>query len=194
MKKTAAKPESKMNASQKLEALEGKIVGLENKLDRAIELLLERVNSLADTDVAIAKRINAIIKAGDSGGVSSDSVKTAVVSQAASELKSRVDMLVEKGLLILDNESPINSDSFVVGRELNSEGEEINPRIQFAVKSLQQDVQDTLLGKKTGESVSDEDSKTSMEITEVYTINQPKVEESPEQEAEVQEESAASNS
>jgi hypothetical protein len=183
-----------MNASQKLEALEGKIVGLENKLDRAIELLLERVNSLADTDVAIAKRINAIIKAGDSGGVSSDSVKTAVVSQAASELKSRVDMLVEKGLLILDNESPINSDSFVVGRELNSEGEEINPRIQFAVKSLQQDVQDTLLGKKTGESVSDEDSKTSMEITEVYTINQPKVEESPEQEAEVQEESAASNS
>jgi hypothetical protein len=67
---------------------------------------------------------------------------------------------------------------------LSSEGEEINPRIQFAVKSLQQEVQDSLIGKKAGESISDEKSQTSMEITEVYTINQPKVEASEEQEAE----------
>jgi hypothetical protein len=186
MKKSAAtaKPESKLNASQKLEALETKITDLESKLDRAIQLLLERVNSLADTDVALAKRINAIVKAGDEGGVTTDSVKTAVVNQAATELKARVQMLIDNGLLTLDNESPITSESFVVGRELSSEGEEINPRIQFAVKSLQQEVQDTLIGKKAGESISDEKSQTSMEITEVYTINQPQVEASEEQEAE----------
>ena len=187
MKKSAvvtAKPESKLNASQKLEALETKITDLESKLDRAIQLLLERVNSLADTDVALAKRINAIVKAGDEGGVTTDSVKTAVVNQAATELKARVQMLIDNGLLTLDNESPITSESFVVGRELSSEGEEINPRIQFAVKSLQQEVQDSLIGKKAGESISDEKSQTSMEITEVYTINQPQVEASEEQEAE----------
>lgn len=184
-KSAAAKPEqSKLNASQKLEALENKITDIESKLDRAIQLLLERVNSLADTDVAIAKRINAIVKAGDEGGVTTDSVKTAVVNQAATELKARVQMLIDNGLLTLDNESPITTESFVVGRELSSEGEEINPRIQFAVKSLQQEVQDTLIGKKAGESISDEKSQTSMEITEVYTINQPKVEASEEQEAE----------
>lgn len=187
MKKSAAvtaKPESKLNASQKLEALETKITDLESKLDRAIQLLLERVNSLADTDVALAKRINAIVKAGDEGGVTTDSVKTAVVNQAATELKARVQMLIDNGLLTLDNESPITTESFVVGRELSSEGEEINPRIQFAVKSLQQEVQDSLIGKKAGESISDEKSQTSMEITEVYTINQPQVEASEEQEAE----------
>jgi len=188
MKKSAAaavKAEpSKLNASQKLEALENKITDMESKLDRAIQLLLERVNSLADTDVALAKRINAIVKAGDEGGVTTDSVKTAVVNQAATELKARVQMLIDNGLLTLDNESPITTESFVVGRELSSEGEEINPRIQFAVKSLQQEVQDTLIGKKAGESISDEKSQTSMEITEVYTINQPQVEASEEQEAE----------
>lgn len=187
MKKSAAavKAEpSKLNASQKLEALENKITDMESKLDRAIQLLLERVNSLADTDVALAKRINAIVKAGDEGGVTTDSVKTAVVNQAATELRARVQMLIDNGLLTLDNESPITTESFVVGRELSSEGEEINPRIQFAVKSLQQEVQDTLIGKKAGESISDEKSQTSMEITEVYTINQPKVEASEEQEAE----------
>lgn len=187
MKKSAAavKAEpSKLNASQKLEALENKITDMESKLDRAIQLLLERVNSLADTDVALAKRINAIVKAGDEGGVTTDSVKTAVVNQAATELRARVQMLIDNGLLTLDNESPITTESFVVGRELSSEGEEINPRIQFAIKSLQQEVQDTLIGKKAGESIPDEKSQTSMEITEVYTINQPKVEASEEQEAE----------
>lgn len=195
MKKSAAavKPESKLNASQKLEALESKITDMESKLDRAIQLLLERVNSLADTDVALAKRINAIVKAGDEGGVTTDSVKTAVVNQAATELKARVQMLIDNGLLTLDNESPITSESFVVGRELSSEGEEINPRIQFAVKSLQQEVQDTLIGKKAGESISDEKSQTSMEITEVYTINQPQVEASEEQEAEAAQDVAEEN-
>jgi len=194
MKKSAAvKPESKLNASQKLEALESKITDMESKLDRAIQLLLERVNSLADTDVAIAKRINAIVKAGDEGGVTTDSVKTAVVNQAAIELKARVQMLIDNGLLTLDNESPITTESFVVGRELSSEGEEINPRIQFAVKSLQQEVQDTLIGKKAGEAISDEKSQTSMEITEVYTINQPQVEASEEQEAEAAQDVAEEN-
>lgn len=179
---------SKMNATQKLEALESKVLELEAKLDRALELLLNRVNSLADTDVALAKRINAIVKAGDEGGVSSESVKNAVVNQAAQELKARVDMLIENGLLIQDNQSSITEESFVVGREVSSEGDEINPRIQFAVKSLGEQDQASVLGKKVGERVGDEKSQTFMEITEVYTIKQPKVEADPQEEAQMQEE------
>lgn len=169
-----------MNASQKLEALENKIAGLEEKLDKTIELLFERLNALADTDVTLAKRINAIIKAGDSGGVSSESVKDAVVNDAAKELKAKVAMLVDNSILTLDNSLEIGDRTFVVGRELSSEGEEINPRIQFAVSSLNEEAKKAVSGKKAGEFIKDEATGTSLEILEVYIINEPKVEATPE--------------
>ena len=69
---------------------------------------------------------------------------------------------------------------FVVGRELSSEGEEINPRIQFAVSSLNKEAKKAVSGKKAGEFIKDEATGTSLEILEVYIINEPKVEATPE--------------
>lgn len=166
------KDTSKMNASQRLEALENVIAGLGNKLENQFQIVAEEINRLNELNVALAKRLNAIIKAGDGGDINGQTVKNVIVDEAAKELKSKVDMLIEQGILTLNNEKAIDDNTFVVGREVNADGEEINPRTQFLVGSLQEEAKTMVLGKKTGDSIKDEAAQQTLIITETYDVKQ----------------------
>ena len=162
--------QSKLNASQKLELLEV----IAQRQAQQIQVMAEEIDRLSGAITALAKRVNAIVRSGDEGQqISSKQVNSLLVSDAAKELEGKVNFLVDQGVLSLDNGSEINDLSFVVGREINSEGEEVNPRVQFAVKSLEKDGQDKVLGKKSGDLVAGDDG-ISMEILQVFAITEPK--------------------
>lgn len=164
--------QSKLNASQKLELLET----IAQRQAQQIQVMAEEIDRLSGTVMALAKRVNAIVRSGDEGQqISSKQVNSLLVSDAAKELEGKVNFLVDQGILSLDGNSEINDLSFVVGREINSEGEEVNPRVQFAVKSLEKDGQEKVLGKKTGDLVAGDDG-ISMEILQVFAITEPKTE------------------
>lgn len=162
--------ETKMNASQKLEALEKNIASLTAKLDKQFSIVANELNRINEIQIALAKRLNAILKAGDSGGVNTESVKDVIVSEAAKELKARVDMLVEQGILVLNNDKAIDADTFIVGRETDFDGNEINPRTQMLVGSLQKEAQEKLIGLKAGSEIKDEVIQQILVITEVYEV------------------------
>lgn len=167
--KNVAEKDVKMNASQKLEALENII----QKQSNQINIIADEIDRLSNVITALAKRVNAIVRTGDEGQkISTEQVNALLVSDAAKELQGKVNFLVQQGILVLNNNKEIDDNTFVVGRELNSEGEEINPRVQFAVKSLEQDGQNKVKGKKAGDSIVGDDG-INMEILEVFDIVTP---------------------
>jgi hypothetical protein len=170
--KQTSKTTGKMNATQRIEALENLFSNLGGRLDEQFKIVAEEINRLNELNVALAKRLNAIIKAGDEGDINNKSVKGIIISEAAKELKSKVEMLVEQGILNLNNDKEIDNNTFVVAREVDSEGEEINPRTQFLVGSLQEDAKKLLLGRKSGDSINDAGLKQTLIIMETYDVKQ----------------------
>jgi hypothetical protein len=168
--KTVAEKPSKLTASQKLEMLEN----VAQNQSRQIEIMAEEIDRLSNVMTALAKRINAVVRSGDEGQqISSQQVNKLLVSDAAKELDGKVRFLIEQGVLVLDNENAVGSNSFVVGREVNSEKQEVNPRVQFAVASLQKEGQDLYIGKKAGDLVTGDGDEISVEIQQVYSIVEP---------------------
>jgi hypothetical protein len=167
--KTVAEKPSKLTASQKLDLLES----VAQNQARQIEIMAEEIDRLSNVMTALAKRINAVVRSGDEGQqISSKQVNNLLVSDAAKELEGKVNFLIEQGVLVTDPSNEIGPDSFVVGREINSENEEVNPRVQFAVKSLGQEGQDKVIGKKVNELVAGDDG-VNMQIQQVYSIVEP---------------------
>ena len=164
-----------LNGAQKLDALEKALANMAARHDKQMEVVANEINRLNEYNVALAKRLNAIIKAGESQtGINSDSVKDVMTSEAAKELKGRVDMLIEQGVLVRNDTKEIDDDTFVVGREEDSEGKEVNPRTQFLVKALHPDTKAQILGKKVGDQIVNDEIKQVMFITETYDLTQPK--------------------
>lgn len=167
--------QNKLNGTQRIEALERTIANMSARHDQQMEIVANEINRLNEFITALAKRINAIIKAGETdAGLNEDSVKNVMVNEAAKELKARVDMLKDQGVLLLNNDKVIDDDTFVVGREENSEGKEINPRTQFLVKALAPEAKTQILGKKVGDAIKNEETQQVLFITETYDIVQPK--------------------
>lgn len=161
----------KMNASQKLEMLENQSSRQQNQ----IQIMAEEIDRLGSVIQALAKRINAIVRTGDEGQqIGSKQINNLLVQDAAKELSSKVQFLIDQGALV-NGTGTITTKSFVVGREVDSEANEVNPRVQFSVASLQQEGQDKVLGKKVGDMVAGDDG-VSMEILEVYDIAESKQE------------------
>lgn len=163
--------QSKLNASQKLELLEMAC----KSQSQQIVAMSEEIERLGSIVTALAKRINAVVRSAEEGHqISSKQVNSLLVSDAAKELEDKVIFLVDQGILVSDNDSSIGELSFVVGREINSDGEEVNPRIQFAVKSLEKEGQEKVLNRKVGDLIEGEDG-ISMEITQLFSIVEPKL-------------------
>ena len=172
MAKKLEKTGTKLNASQKLENLEQVAIGMEQKM----QILAQEIDKLGTIVQGLAKRINAAISAGENGNLSNDGVNSIIIDQNVAELKEKIDFLVKQGVIVVTDEV-IKENSFVVGREVDGKGSVVNPRLQFAVQTLQDDAQRAMfLGKKTGDLVQSEDKTISIEIGEVYDIQDVKKE------------------
>lgn len=168
--KTDATPK-KRNAAQTIEALENMLLGQ----NQQIEVLAEEIDKLRQMLIALNKRVNASIQAAEEGGLNGESVNKIIMNENIKELESKVQFLVDQGVLKKNDGAEITDKTFVVGRELDAKGAVVNPRVQFAVGSIDNVVKEKLLLKKTGDVVSYNENEPSLEITEVYEINQPNV-------------------
>ena len=156
----------KQTAAQRIEGLENALAGTQ----RNTQILAGEIDNLRQTIGALARRLNAAIKSGETGTLSNDSVNEIITQENILDLKGKVDLLVKEGVL-QSSTKEINQMSFVVGRELDEEKNVINPRIQFAVKSVVPEMVNLLLGKRVGDVVTNEKGDgLLLEVTEVFDI------------------------
>lgn len=175
--KAAAKPAAPpppMTAAQKLEALENSFMVQSQQID----ILAEEIDNLRKTIVNLNKRLNASIKAAEEGGLTGESVNKIILNEGMRELEERVSFLISQGVLVRNDAAEISDTNFVVGRELDTEGNVTNPRVQFSVVSIDKEVKDQIHGKKAGDVIAYSETEDSMEITEVYDIVDPKIKKS----------------
>ena len=168
---TAPKPPAPMTAAQKLEALENMFMSQNNQ----IEILADEIDRLRNQLVAVNKRLNSTIQAAEQGGISGESVNKIILGENMKELEAKINFLKEQGVLVKNDDAEISDKSFVVGREIDTEGNVTNPRVQFSVGSVDPDVKKQIYGKKLGDVVAYSESQDSLEITEVYDIVDPKI-------------------
>jgi len=163
----------KLTAAQRLEVLENLIL----QQDRKFDILADELDKNRGLVSSLAKRLNAAIDAGEEGSLNNDTVNKMIINGNVSELKSKIDSLIDAGVLVLDKDLEVGEKTFVVGQEIDEDGTLINPRVQFAVGSLDPDFKKKILGKKTGDLLKPEEESTlSLEITEVYAIVTPEIE------------------
>lgn len=160
--------QKKLTAAQRIEHLEGTIMGMYENFN----ILANDIDQLRQTMTALAKRLNATIEAGEKGGINNEQVNSIIIQENVNELRKKVDFLVEQGVLKKSEDNVIGENSFVVGRELDEDKNEINPRIQFAFQTLNEGGKELITGKSLGDLVKNEGSDGCMEITELYEIVQ----------------------
>ena len=139
------------------------------QLSAQINILAEENDRNRNLIVALSKRVNAVIESGEEGNLAMDSVNEKVLAENVKELEQQVSYLVNMGVLNLDPGGEVSKRSFVVGQDLDKTGAVITPRVQFAVGSLEESLQEKLLGKKVHESI-ELDNDVKFEVLEHYTI------------------------
>ena len=173
-KKTTTEAKTKTNkltALERLSSLENMILSQHQK----IEILADEIDKLRGTVGALAKRLNATIKAGEDGSLSNDSVNKLIINENLKELEGKVKFLVEQNVLEKDDSAVVSNKTFVVGREVDKEGTVINPRVQFAVGSLDANFQTQVIGFKVGDVIPYQESDVSLEVVEIYKIKEIEV-------------------
>ncbi len=174
-----AAPPPPMTAAQKIDALENSFM-VQNQ---QIEILAEEIDNLRKNIVNLNKKLNASIQAAEEGGLSNTSVSKIIMNEGIKELEERVQFLVQQGVLVRNDAAEVTDDNFVVGREIDTEGNVTNPRVQFSVNSVDPELKNQLYGKKAGAVVAYSADEDSMEITEIYDIKKPKIKKNFEQQA-----------
>ena len=167
---TAAQP-VKQNAAQKIEALENMVMAQNQNID----MLADEIDRLRQLITGLNKRVNASIQAAEQGEVTGESVNKIIMNENMKELEAKISFLVDQGVLERNDELEISEQTFVVGREIDAEGNVVNPRVQFAVNSIDKDVRNRLMTKKAGDVIGYSETEPSLEITEVYQIIDPKI-------------------
>lgn len=156
-----------LTAAQRIEALENMVIGL----DTAIRQIVNNMTNISEALKLLGNKVGAIVTASGSGSPITDEVISQIMTEnRVLELKSKLNDLIQQGRLSPSEE--LSENSFFVGREIDAEtGEVVNLRVQTAVAALAKDVRDALIGKKVGDLVSFGKDKLSLEIEEIYSIN-----------------------
>ena len=134
-----------------------------------IGILADEIDKQGAAIKTLRSRISAVMEVTDT----QDQVGKKIIEANIEELKAKIEVLTNTGALVLDNDSQISDKSFIVGRELDQEGNETNPRLQFPLATLSEELQLSLVGKSVGDLVEFEDENApNFEITEIYTIQE----------------------
>jgi len=163
----------KGTASQKIKALEDKLMSHEKNF----LILADEIDGLKTVISGLTKRLNATISAGEAEeGISNKSVNDLIVQDNVKELKGKIDFLLEQGVLEKPEEGiKTAQDTFVVGREVDEEGNTVNPRVQFAIGSLDPELQKQLIGFSVGDKILLREGDPQLEVSEIYKVGTPSV-------------------
>lgn len=170
------------NASQRFQDLEQGLMSL----NQTVSLLVNDVMAIKEALRLLVSKTDAIIKAQSSGQTVNDEVISAIMMQnKVEELKEKVSNLQAQGILV--EEGAITESSFVVGEELDLDGTQLNPRVQFTMSSMDPKISSKLVGAKVGDIVVLEEGKAKFLVKETYTIKVPETAPEPKNEGSPQE-------
>jgi hypothetical protein len=172
--------EVKLNAAQRLilleedqktnketmEAIKSQLMVLAEEIDTINNNMYE----LSSKFNSLLVKVQAIAELGDKNKpINNKNIHDVVAEVEAQKLEQQTENLKEQKVL-LPTESAIEERSFVVGRLLDSEGNVISPRVQFALTTIDESARANFLGKNKGDLVKLEEAGNSIEITEFYKI------------------------
>lgn len=168
------KPVDNRSASQKIQDLEKAMM----QVYQAVDAMARDLGVIKDAIKLLNNKVDSIVKISAKGEVVNDEVITKMmIENNCEELKQKVTVMQAQG--ILAPQEQIGADSFVVGSELNDEGETVNPRLQFALYALSPELQEKLTGAKVGDTLTLQEGKLRFKVLESYQIQQPKAAEEP---------------
>lgn len=154
----------KRNATQRIGDLEQALMGLFQTADN----MARDLTTVRDAIKLLGNKLDSVAKAAN---LSDDVIAKLMIQNNVAELKEKVTNLVTQGILVPAEE--MNDTSFVVGQEIDAEGNVVNPRIQFTLTSIQPELRDKIKAAKVGEAVVLEEGKLKFMPVEIYTIVPP---------------------
>jgi len=159
------------SASQRIEDLEKGLMSMY----QAFNGVAQDLNVAKEALKILGNKVSSIQAVAQRGEpLTDENVSKAMVENNVLDLKQKVDGLIAQGVLV--SQDTVTNNSFVVGRELDEQGNAVNPRLQFALAALQPEVQDKIRDHKIGDIVDIQEGKLKFEVLEVYSIEAPKTE------------------
>ena len=167
------RPEEKLQKSkEKLESLTEQSLVTARRVGE-MELILYNIarenEILKDALQLLHEKLDAVITLQNKGlPLNDDNINEAVVEMKENSLKERVTEMLQQGSIVpVDT---VGEDSLIVSRELNKEGKVENPRLQFLVGRLVDELKSKFVGRKIGELIQGEENKLNIEIMEIYDL------------------------
>ena len=167
------RPEEKLQKSkEKLENLTEQSMATARRVGE-MELILYNIarenEILKDALQLLHEKLDAVITLQNRGLPLNDSnINEAVVEMKENSLKERVTEMLQQGSI--RPVEVVGEDSLIVSRELSKEGKVENPRLQFLVGRLVDELKTKFVGKKVGELIQGEENKLDIEIMEIYDL------------------------
>lgn len=155
----------KVNSIERLKKLEDQV----NVIGEQIKSIADTLNKLNNFNLLLTKRINAIVRAGDKGDITSDTYREEMELIEESRLKSILEELKKQGVLV-ESQDEITEQSFIVCREYDCNNNLVNKRFQYPIQSINEEHRGKFLGKKVGEEIIDAETQNRITIDEVYQI------------------------
>lgn len=160
----------KRTASQRIDDMERGLMGLHQTMGNMVRDLM----TVKEAIKLLGNKLDSVVQASVRGEtINDDVIAKIMVENNVQELKDKVSSLIDQGILVLSEE--IEANSFVVGRELSEDGDVKNPRIQFVVSQLPEEVKDKFPGSKVGQVLDLQEGKWKFEVQEVYKIQTPEL-------------------
>ena len=160
---------TKRTATQRLEDLENGLMTIYQTLDAVARDVLASKEAIK----LLNNKLDAIVKATNSGSQLTDEVLSEIMVQNnIDDLKQKVTNLLNAGFLV--SQEAVELNSFIVGRDVKDDGSVINPRIQFALRAIEDEaIRNKLLGAKAGDTLTLEEGKAMFQVMETYLIQNP---------------------
>jgi FKBP-type peptidyl-prolyl cis-trans isomerase (trigger factor) len=167
------RPEEKLQKSkEKLENLTEQSLITARRVGE-MELILYNIarenEILKDALQLLHEKLDAVITLQNRGlPLNDDNINEAVVEMKENSLKERVTEMLQQGSI--EPVDTVGEDSLIVSRELSKEGKVENPRLQFLVGRLVDELRSKFVGKKVGDLIQGEENKLDIEIMEIYNL------------------------
>lgn len=163
----------KKTASQRLDDMENSLMALYQTADNMARDLI----TIKEAVKLLGNKLDSVVKATNRGEqLNDETISKIMVENNVSELKNKVDSLVQQKILSPAEE--VTDNSFVVGQEIDADGNIQNPRLQFVVSALEKETRTKFVGAKVGQTLDLQEGKWKFIVTEVYKVETPTTDES----------------
>lgn len=172
VKKTAPQPiPQKLNATQRIEALEQQLITLSSVVQEQVKVLAEDIDDAKKWLLQLNSKVKYVIDLAEKKGVVSlGEINELMIQEQKADLINKIKIMVEAGYFKL-TQGPVTEDSFIVCNDETVKDQPV--RWQSAVSIINPTFQSLFIGKSIGDTVvttTNESNKEQHKIIEIYEV------------------------